>query len=116
MDAPQGKNDAATARRTLMERWRSLTARREAAERESHELFVRPEPDWEDRAADVTAASSLESLADNERAQLVQVAAALERLDRGAWGTCVACGEPIAAARLQALPEAARCARCTNHH
>jgi DnaK suppressor protein len=41
-----------------------------------------------------------------ERAQrdLAQVDAALARLDKGTYGLCAACGRPIDADRLEALP------------
>ena len=37
---------------------------------------------------------------------------ALEHLRDGDYGMCVECGEPIAAARLQAMPEVETCVRC----
>jgi RNA polymerase-binding protein DksA len=37
---------------------------------------------------------------------------ALEHLRDGDYGTCVECGEPIAAARLRAMPEVETCVRC----
>jgi DnaK suppressor protein len=45
-------------------------------------------------------------------AELVAIAAALERLDLGTYGQCTDCGGAIASLRLQALPEAARCIAC----
>lgn len=44
--------------------------------------------------------------------ELAAVDAALARLARGGYGLCSACGEPIAAARLVASPEAALCLAC----
>ena len=41
-----------------------------------------------------------------------RLAAALERLDGGDYGTCVECGEAIAPARLRAMPEVQTCVRC----
>jgi DnaK suppressor protein len=41
-----------------------------------------------------------------------RIVAALERLDAGEYGMCVECGETIAPARLQALPEVQTCVRC----
>ena len=38
--------------------------------------------------------------------------AALERVRDGEYGTCVECAEPIAPARLRALPEVPTCVRC----
>jgi DnaK suppressor protein len=53
-------------------------------------------------------------LALRERAenQLTQVEAALERIERGTFGTCRRCGNPIGAERLEALPWAALCIDC----
>ena len=41
-----------------------------------------------------------------------KLAEALERLRGGEYGLCEECGEPIAPARLRAMPEVARCVRC----
>lgn len=41
-----------------------------------------------------------------------KLAAALERLNDGAYGLCDECGEPIAPARLKAVPEVTTCIRC----
>lgn len=43
---------------------------------------------------------------------LREVQDALNRLDRGTFGLCEACGRPIAAERLRALPRARLCVRC----
>jgi DnaK suppressor protein len=40
---------------------------------------------------------------------LEQVEAALARMDTGGYGTCEACGEPIGAERLSAIPWARLC-------
>jgi DnaK suppressor protein len=40
------------------------------------------------------------------------LSAALDRLNEGEYGICVECGETIAPARLQALPEVQTCVRC----
>jgi DnaK suppressor protein len=40
------------------------------------------------------------------------LSAALDRLNDGEYGTCIECGEQIAPARLQALPEVQTCVRC----
>ncbi|MCB1749489.1 MAG: TraR/DksA C4-type zinc finger protein, partial [Gammaproteobacteria bacterium] len=46
--------------------------------------------------------------------ELALIGAALGRLERGEYGTCTRCGEPIAPARLEALPYAERCAACAD--
>jgi RNA polymerase-binding transcription factor DksA len=106
----------AFARRRLVERQRSLVERRDAKQRDAQVLYEERETDWEDRASDIAQAENLDHLGDNELAQLRRVTSALGRLADGTWGRCVSCGGPIAEKRLRALPEAVRCARCTNHH
>jgi RNA polymerase-binding transcription factor DksA len=44
--------------------------------------------------------------------ELHDIAAALERMRDGEYGTCVTCGTDIATARLDAQPTALRCIRC----
>lgn len=44
--------------------------------------------------------------------ELDQVNQALSRLDAGEYGVCVECEEPIAEARLKALPYATLCIQC----
>jgi RNA polymerase-binding transcription factor DksA len=41
-----------------------------------------------------------------------RLSAALDRLSRGQYGTCVECEEPISAARLRAAPDVQTCVRC----
>ncbi len=41
-----------------------------------------------------------------------KLAEALDRLRGGEYGICEECGEPIAPARLRALPEVTTCVRC----
>jgi DnaK suppressor protein len=53
-----------------------------------------------------TARSITHSIADIDRA--------LAKIDDGTYGTCDVCGEEIGAARLEALPAAARCVECAS--
>jgi RNA polymerase-binding protein DksA len=41
--------------------------------------------------------------------QLEQIDAALARIEAGTYGTCTACGKPVAAERLRAVPWAILC-------
>jgi RNA polymerase-binding protein DksA len=52
------------------------------------------------------------SIANNRRDLLVQMERAMERLDKGTYGRCESCHEPIMKARLQAFPSATLCVRC----
>lgn len=52
------------------------------------------------------------ALIDQRAEELRQPDLAVERLRAGAYGICEDCGKEISAARLKALPSAARCTRC----
>jgi len=52
------------------------------------------------------------SIANNRRDLLVQMERAMERLDKGTYGRCESCHEPIMKARLQAFPSATLCVKC----
>jgi DnaK suppressor protein len=41
-----------------------------------------------------------------------RLSAALDRMNDGEYGACVACDEPIPLARLDAMPEVQTCVRC----
>jgi RNA polymerase-binding protein DksA len=102
----------AHARRQLMARRHELWSRRQQNEDELSTLGA-AQTDWTDQAAQETSAAVLDRLCDGERAELTHIAAALERLDLGTWGTCVVCGKSIAEERLRVMPHATRCAACT---
>jgi len=53
---------------------------------------------------------------ERETESLIQVGAALERIDDGEFGICVDCEEPITAKRLAAVPWAAYCLNCQELH
>ena len=44
--------------------------------------------------------------------ELHDIDAALDRIEHGRYGECIDCGVEIPVARLQSLPQAARCVKC----
>lgn len=67
----------------------------------------------EDSPAQVSEVRELEfALGERETAELEQIDEALQRIETGTYGQCIACGSDIPAARLHAAPEAARCIAC----
>ncbi|GAA4287770.1 TraR/DksA family transcriptional regulator [Georgenia daeguensis] len=52
------------------------------------------------------------ALTESARHTLGEVDAALERLDRGTYGVCQNCGNPIEPGRLEARPTATLCVSC----
>ena len=55
-------------------------------------------------------------LGDRDREKLAEIEEALERIKNGAYGICDECGEPIAEARLMALPFTKVCIDCKSKH
>jgi RNA polymerase-binding protein DksA len=52
------------------------------------------------------------TLEENEERLLAAIDAALERIEKGAFGTCRSCGQEIAIERLEALPYTTQCIDC----
>jgi DnaK suppressor protein len=50
-----------------------------------------------------------EGLEENAEHLLAEIEMALRRIDDGTYGTCVVCGRPIGAERLEAVPYATLC-------
>ncbi len=105
MESPDGDPARAT-----------LTAERRRLLEEIGEAVTLPEQmTYGSQAAAATQVFEQErELAMRERAHLhlQAVDAALARLDEGTYGTCLRCGQPIVAERLEALPWAAHCIDC----
>ncbi len=68
--------------------------------------------DDEDKPAERQEEEVLAALSHADQAEVSRIDAALARIDDGSYGICANCGEPIAAARLQALPDAVTCVNC----
>ena len=51
-------------------------------------------------------------VANDAQAKVVEIDAALGRVDAGTYGICEACAKPIPEARLEAVPEATLCVGC----
>jgi len=93
-----------------LEEIESRTARTSDAERATELSSYEDHPadlasETFEREKDLAIAESVESL-------LNQVNTALEKVERGTYGTCDACSRPIKKARLQALPFATLCLEC----
>jgi len=71
------------------------------------------EPDFAEQATQRENDDALDALDARGRGELAAIESALKRLDSDRFGLCAGCGEPIAAARLQAQPTAATCISCT---
>ena len=63
-------------------------------------------------ATEVSESQRGQQLREREEQHLVQIEAALKRIDVGIFGLCQTCGKPIALERLEALPWAQDCIDC----
>ncbi len=76
------------------------------------ELEVPHSKDWEDAAVEHEGDEVLEGLGTSGQEEIRRIQAALERVREGNYGYCLKCGEEIAAARLEVVPEAPLCGVC----
>ena len=67
------------------------------------------DPNFADSSQVTAERGEAEVLALQLRETLDEVALAIARLEEGTYGRCEACGEPIAPARLEAMPAARFC-------
>lgn len=65
-----------------------------------------------DAAQTTSERSNVLSIAEGLRQRLDDVKGALDRLERGTYGICQSCGNPIDAERLEAIPTAVLCISC----
>lgn len=69
-------------------------------------------PDPNDRGTAESERNWALRLGDRDRRLAAKIEAALERLEKGTFGVCEACGSPIATARLKARPVTTLCLDC----
>ncbi len=69
-------------------------------------------PDPNDRATRESELDGELRLRDRDRKLMGKIQQALDRIDAGTFGTCIACGEPISPARLRARPVTTLCIDC----
>ena len=68
--------------------------------------------DLADKASSAYTKEFLYSLSNTDREVLQKVDTALQRIHKGAYGTCIECEEEIEKKRLEAVPWASHCVRC----
>jgi DnaK suppressor protein len=80
----------------------------------SGELDLDPDdfPDEMDAALAESSLSFTGQMRERERGLLNKIEKALEAIERGAYGECESCGEPIEAKRLLVRPVASLCIDC----
>jgi RNA polymerase-binding protein DksA len=66
----------------------------------------------EEEAQELNQTRLLAQLGDRGRAEIDAIDVAIDRMERGEYGSCESCEEPIDVARLEVLPTARLCTTC----
>ncbi|HXG52457.1 MAG TPA: TraR/DksA C4-type zinc finger protein [candidate division Zixibacteria bacterium] len=82
------------------------------AEEDLESIAAERESEPEEHAQEEQAARALKGLDDRTLRAVEEIDAALERILKGRYGVCEACGKDISLARLRALPETRYCKDC----
>lgn len=96
-------------RAALMARLGELDKRLHAIEGELDSAKSR---DWDDAAIEREGDEVLEHLGQHGQEEVARIRKALDRIRQGTYGICSRCDEPIAADRLDVLPETPLCRAC----
>jgi len=96
----------------LLERRESLFKQVTEAEMTSRERDSEATQDPADMAANAYTKELLISMSANDRRLLELIDEALGRIEKGDYGDCVNCGEPVAEKRLEAVPWTRYCIKC----
>jgi len=99
-------------RKTLLAKRQDLTAR---LGRISDNLRRGLDPDSAERAKQLEDRDVVDALGNEARDELRHIAATLDRMASGDFGTCTVCSSAIDDARLVAYPYADRCIDCARN-
>lgn len=106
------KRDRETISATLLDQRRLLLKEVADTEADLEVLDTTPESELEEAAQDDRMRRLLDRLDRRAKMEVEAIDQALARLADGSYGACVECAEPIAPARLHALPATPHCIEC----
>ena len=110
--SPDRNNIEARLRHRYLEIWSDVRRELQKHGDQQYEDLVQGSGDVvDDATADLLVDLNLTEI-DRDIEELRAVQDAIARLERGEYGICQSCGTEIAAARLEALPQAAFCIEC----
>lgn len=112
LPSKMNRKDKLVFRKRLLEIKGQILKKMNQAYSESKEVESNLVQDLADKAESSYTKEFLLSLTDSEREQLLQIDEALRTLEKGDFGMCLMCGQPISKKRLEALPWAAYCIDC----
>ena len=97
----------------LVRRRQTLLRQVDRIEGDLHHLDERVEPELEEEAQGANLTRVLAGLDERGNAELAAIDAALARIERGDYGRCEDCEEPIPVERFRALPTTTTCVLCS---
>ena len=106
------KKEMEKYRRLLDDKKSSLSAEIAKTRSAEEETTEESTQDIADKAVSSYTREFLYSLTDGERTTLLQIDDALVRIDEGAYGLCLNCGQLMTEKRLNAVPWAPYCLDC----
>lgn len=99
-------------RKKLFDLREDYTHRIDAIEVETHHKEAPVEKDFAEQATQSENDDVLAALDDEAQRMIMQIDAALSRIDKGSYDICQNCGEPIPHKRLEAIPFTSLCINC----
>ncbi len=105
-----------TLRQRLLARRRAIVGRVARTDDLLDELEESTPAEIEEDAQELNQARIVAELGQRGRAELDAIDGAIALMERGDYGFCEECEEPIDVARLEVLPTARRCTTCAEAH
>lgn len=103
-------------RQRLLGRRRAIMDRIARADDVLGQLDAEHPAEVEEEAQDLNQARLVARLGQHGRAELEAIDSAITRMERGDYGSCETCEEPIDVERLEVLPTARLCTTCAEAH
>lgn len=101
-----------TLRARLLARRNAIIGRVARTEDGLGELDQSQPAEVEEEAQELNQVRVMTQLGERGRAEIEAIDAAITRMERGEYGLCDSCEEPIDVARLEVLPTARQCTTC----
>jgi DnaK suppressor protein len=80
----------------------------------THDVKEPLDKDLEEQATQAENDEVLDNLGNAARTEIEMVKQALARIDKGQYGLCLVCGQPISKERLKAIPYSSMCIKCAS--
>ncbi|MGR9012252.1 MAG: TraR/DksA family transcriptional regulator [Gammaproteobacteria bacterium] len=80
----------------------------------THDVKEPLDKDFEEQATQTENDEVLDNLGNAARTEIEMVKQAITRIDKGEYGLCEVCGQPISKERLKIIPYSSMCVKCAS--